>query len=121
MPVSGSANLNEPPMPGGPNAFSEEPNTNFGKGFVKPSKIAVSTRNTLSRKPSVGGIGGLVRASRVGVAMPSSEPPVATEPYSLATDRAVPMPFMAGSSTVRSSSRLKSRSPRAPGIVTARG
>ena len=92
MPVSGSANPNEPPTPGVPNAFSEEPNTNVGKGFVKPSENAVSICNTLSRKPSVGGVGGLVRASRVGVVMPSSEPPVATEPYSLATVLSGPTP-----------------------------
>ena len=88
MPVSGSANPNEPPAPGVPNALSEDPKTHKGAGLAKPRENDVSTCNTLSRSPFVGGIAGFFSASRVLGVKPISEPPVAALPYSLAIDRA---------------------------------
>ena len=39
MPVSGSANPNEPPAPGHPNARSDEPNTNVGRRLAEPERV----------------------------------------------------------------------------------
>jgi hypothetical protein len=44
-----------PPAPGVPNALSDEPKMKLGKGLIKPSEKAVSTRNTLPYNPAVGG------------------------------------------------------------------
>jgi hypothetical protein len=103
MPVSGSANPNEPPIPAVPNACSEEPKVIGLGGFKKPSDHDTSTCISLSRNPFVGGTPGFVKASRVVDDKPISEPPVAASPYSCAIDCAVPMPFPAGISTTRSS------------------
>ena len=70
MPVSGSANPNEPPAPGQPKALSDEPNTNVDVGLPKPSEYDVGTCNTLSRNLPVGGTAGPASASRTPAAQP---------------------------------------------------
>ena len=60
MPVFGSANPNEPPNPGVPNASSEEPKTHRELGLPKPTENVASTSSTLSRSPFVGGIAGFL-------------------------------------------------------------
>src|SRR5271167_5134713 len=108
MPVSGSAKPNEPPAPGVPKAFIDEPKRQMGLGLLKPKEKFESMYNTLSRNPFVGGCAGVFRASRAPSLRPSSGLLVAALPYSLAIERAVPVPLTAGISTTRRSSRLKS-------------
>src|SRR6476620_5101646 len=91
VPVSGSANAKDPPAPGVPNAVLDDPNTHLDVGLLKPSEYKVSALPRKSRAPPVGITAGAFSASNTSVVKPNSAPPVAATPYSLASDRAVPV------------------------------
>ncbi len=100
--------------PGVPNALSEEPKRNCGKGFKKPRENAVSTCITLSRNPLVGGIAGYGRASRMAAVKPISEPPVARSRRLWPPTVRYRCRWRPASRLTRTSSRLKSSGRRCP-------
>ncbi len=80
MPVSGSANPNEPPAPGQPKALSDEPNTNLDVGLPKPSEYDVSRCMHLVAQSTGRRHGGTLQCVADTALKPSFESPVAALP-----------------------------------------